>query len=123
MTAFQLDDDRGFEAAISEAQETPVLLERSGHAVAVLLSVEEYSSLTEERLDNEAYDRIFGSFERGETHSLSDADWQAIREGTYEYPDLPADDLAVPPKRLRDLQGQIRFAPGYDHRTLRSTES
>lgn len=86
MTAFQLDDAHGFEAAIREAQEAPVLLERSGQAVAVLLSVEEYSSLAEERLDNEAYDRIFGSFERGEAHSLSDADWQAIYQGSYEYP-------------------------------------
>ncbi|HXU29474.1 MAG TPA: hypothetical protein VN851_02760 [Thermoanaerobaculia bacterium] len=102
MTAFQLDDARGFEAAITEAQEAPVLLERSGHAVAVLLSVEEYSSLTEERLDNEAYDRIFGSFDRGEAHSLSDADWQAIREGTYEYPDIPSDDLAIPPQSKRE---------------------
>ncbi|MEP7009845.1 MAG: type II toxin-antitoxin system prevent-host-death family antitoxin [Acidobacteriota bacterium] len=96
MTAFQLEDSRGFEAAISEAQEAPVLLERSGRPVAVLLSVEEYSALAEERLDNEAYDRHFGSFERGEAHFLSNADWQAIREGTYEYPDLPSDDLAIP---------------------------
>ena len=102
MTAFQLDDARGFEAAITEAQEAPVLLERSGHAVAVLLSVEEYSSLAEERLDNEAYDRHFGPFERGVAHSLSDADWKAIREGTYEYPAGSADDLALPPLAKRE---------------------
>ena len=53
---------------------------------------------SEERLDNESYDRHFGPFERGDVHFLSNEDWRAIRDGTYEYPDLPSDDLAVPPK-------------------------
>ncbi len=80
-----------------------MVLEDSGQSVAVVLSVEEYRrfSLVEtrerERLSQESYDQIFGPFDRGEFHELTDQEWQALMDGKRKSPHDPQ-SLALPPK-------------------------
>lgn len=79
----------------------PVVLEEAGQPVAVVLSIEEYRRLSDaearERQSQDAYDQIFGPFQRGEFRELSDRDWQALADGerrsTHD-----AESWALPPK-------------------------
>ena len=77
------------------AEAEPVVLEDSGQPVAVVLSVEEYRRLSvikareRERLSQEAYDQVFGPFDRGEFRELTDEDWQALVDGERNSPHNP----------------------------------
>lgn len=81
----------------------PVVLEDSGEPVAVVLSLAEYHRLSvveareRERLSQDAYDQIFGPFDRGEFHELTDEDWRALLDGKRKSPHDPQ-SFALPPK-------------------------
>jgi hypothetical protein len=71
--------------------------------VAVVLSVDEYRRLAvvetreRERLSQEAYDQVFGPFDRGEFRELTDQEWQALIDGERKSPHDPQ-SLALPSK-------------------------
>jgi hypothetical protein len=50
-----------------------------------------------ERLSQEAYDQIFGPFDRGEFSELTDQEWQDLTDGKRKFPHDPQ-SLALPPK-------------------------
>lgn len=88
---------------VKRTEAGPVMLEDSGHPVAVVLSVEEYRRLSgveareRERLSQEAYDQILGPFDRDEFHEITDQEWQALMDGKRKFPHAPQ-SLALPPK-------------------------
>jgi prevent-host-death family protein len=104
MTTISLEDAQARLVETLKRTETgPVLLEDSGQPLAVVLSVEDYRRLSvveareRERLSQEAYDQIFGPFDRGEFRELTDQDWQALLDGKRKSPHDPK-SLALPPK-------------------------
>ena len=104
MTTISLKDAQAQLAeAVKRTEAGPVVLEDSGQPVAVVLSVEEYRRLSvveareRERLSQEAYDQIFGPFDRGEFHELTDREWQALMDGQRNSPHDPQ-SLALPRK-------------------------
>jgi prevent-host-death family protein len=104
MTTISLEDAQARLAeTVKRTEAGPVLLEDSGQPVAVVLSVEEYRRLSgaesreRERLSEEAYLQIFGPFDRGEFHELTDGDWQALVDGKRKSPHDPQ-SLALPSK-------------------------
>jgi hypothetical protein len=48
-------------------------------------------------LSQEAYDQIFGPFDRGEFRELTEQEWQALIDGERKSPH-DAESLALPPK-------------------------
>jgi prevent-host-death family protein len=88
---------------VKRTEAGPVVLEDSGQPVAVVLSFEEYRRLSvveareRERLSQESYDQIFGPFDRGELHELTDQEWQDLMDGQRKFPHDPQ-SLALPPK-------------------------
>ncbi|HEX2224738.1 MAG TPA: type II toxin-antitoxin system prevent-host-death family antitoxin [Thermoanaerobaculia bacterium] len=92
---------------VKRTEAGPVVLEDSGQPVAIVLSIEEYHRLSvvdsreRDRLAQEAYDQIFGPFDRGEFRELNDQDWQALMEGQRKAPHDPQ-SLALPPKGRDD---------------------
>lgn len=90
-----------FPETVERTKTGPVVLEESGQPVAVVLSIEEYRRLsdaeTRERQSQEAYDQIFGPFERGEFRELSDGDWQALADGERKSAH-DTESWALPPK-------------------------
>lgn len=104
MTTISLKDAQARLAETVERTEAgPVVLEDSGQPVAVVLSIAEYRRLSivedRERLSQEAYDQIFGPFDRGEFRELTDQDWQALIDGKRKSLHDPQ-SLALPPKDL-----------------------
>jgi len=104
MTTISLEDAQAQLAeTVKRTEAGPVVLEDSGQPVAVVLSVEEYRRLSvveareRERLSQEAYDQIFGPFDRGEFHELTDQEWQALMDGQRKFPHDPQ-SFALPPK-------------------------
>jgi prevent-host-death family protein len=104
MTTISLKDAQARLAETLERTEAgPVMLEDSGQPVAVVLSVAEYHRLSvvevreRERLSQEAYDQVFGPFDRGEFRELSDHEWQALVDGERKSLHNPQ-SLALPPK-------------------------
>jgi prevent-host-death family protein len=104
MTTISLEDAQARLAdTVKRTEAGPVVLEDSGQPVAVVLSVEEYRRLAvveareRERLSREAYDQIFGPFDRGEFRELTDPEWQALTDGKRKSPHDPQ-SLALPPK-------------------------
>jgi prevent-host-death family protein len=104
MTTISLKDAQARLAeTVERTKAGPVMLEDSGRSVAVVLSVEEYRRLSvvetreRERLSQESYDQIFGPFDRGEFHELTDQEWQALMDGKRKSPHDPQ-SLALPPK-------------------------
>lgn len=104
MTTISLEDAQARLAeTVKRTEAGPVVLEDSGQPVAVVLSVEEYRRLSvaeareREHLSREAYDQIFGPFDRGEFHELTDQEWQALMDGKRKFPYNPQ-SLALPPK-------------------------
>lgn len=104
MTTISLDEA---EARLAEAVEHtkagPVVVESSGQAVAVVLSPEEYRRLTDaearerDRLDQAAYDQVFGPFERGEFRELGEQEWRDLIDGKRKSKHDP-ESWALPPK-------------------------
>ena len=92
---------------VKRTEAGPVVLEDSGQPVAVVLSVEEYHRLSvfevreHERLSQEAYDQVFGPFDRGEFNELTEEEWQALIDGKRKYLHDPR-SLALPPKGQDD---------------------
>ena len=84
---------------VKRTEAGPVVLEDLGQPVAVVLSVEEYRRLSvveaRERLSQEAYDQVFGPFDRGEFRELTDQEWQALMDGQRKSPHDPQ-SLALP---------------------------
>jgi PHD/YefM family antitoxin component YafN of YafNO toxin-antitoxin module len=72
---------------VRRAGDEPLVLEDSGQAVAVVLSVAEFRRLSEaeirerERLAQDAFAQVFGVFDRGEFRELSDEDWLQLMNG------------------------------------------
>jgi prevent-host-death family protein len=104
MTTVSLKDAQARLAeTVKRTEAGPVVLEDSGQPVAVVLSVQEYRRLSvvevreRERLSQEAYDQIFGPFDRGEFRELTDQEWQALIDGKRKSPHAPQ-SLALPPK-------------------------
>jgi prevent-host-death family protein len=104
MTTISLKDAQARLAeTVERTKAGPVMLEDSGQSVAVVLSLEEYRRLSvaetreRERLSQESYDQIFGPFDRGEFHELTDQEWQALMDGKRKSPHDPQ-SLAVPPQ-------------------------
>jgi prevent-host-death family protein len=104
MTTISLEEAQARLAETVKRTETgPVVLEDSGQPVAVVLSVEEYRRLSvvenreRERLSQEAYDQIFGPFDRGEFREFTEQEWQALIDGARKSPHDPR-SLALPPK-------------------------
>jgi prevent-host-death family protein len=104
MTTISLADAQASLAeTVKHTEAGPVVLEDSGQPVAVVLSVEEYRRLSvvearqRERLSQEAYDQIFGPFDRGEFRELTGQEWQALMGGKRKSPHDPQ-SLALPPK-------------------------
>lgn len=104
MTTISLEDAQARLAeTVKRTKAGPVVLEESGQPVAVVLSVEEYRRLSvvetreRERLSQEAYDQIFGPFDRGEFHELTDQGWEALMDGKRKSSHNPQ-SLALPPK-------------------------
>jgi prevent-host-death family protein len=104
MTKISLEDAQARLAeTVKRTESGPVVLEDSGQPVAVVLSVEEYRRLSvveareRERHSQETYDQIFGPFDRGEFHELTDQEWQALIDGKRKSPHDPQ-SLALPPK-------------------------
>src|SRR5882724_1739514 len=104
MTTISLEDAQARLAeTVKRTEAGPVVLEDTGQPVAVVLSVEEYRRLSiieareRERLSQEAYDQIFGPFDRGEFFELTDQEWQALLDGERKSPHDP-ESLALPPK-------------------------
>jgi len=89
--------------AVEHTKTGPVVVESSGHAVAVVLSPEEYRRLADaeareqDRLDQAAYDQVFGPFDRGEFRELSEQEWQDVIDGKRKSMHDP-DSWALPPK-------------------------
>ena len=50
-----------------------------------------------ERLSQEAYNQVFGPFDRGEFHELTDQEWKALVNGERKSLHDPQ-SLALPPK-------------------------
>lgn len=50
-----------------------------------------------ERLSQEAYDQVFGPFDRGEFHELTEQEWEALVDGERKSLHDPQ-SLALPPK-------------------------
>ena len=50
-----------------------------------------------ERLSREAYDQIFGPFDRGKFSELTDEEWQDLMDGKRKFPQDPQ-SLALPPR-------------------------
>ena len=88
---------------VRRAGAEPVVLEDSGQPVAVVLSISEYRRLSEaevrerERLSQEAYEQVFGPFDRDEFRELTDQDWQALMDGKRKSQHDPQ-SWALPPK-------------------------
>jgi prevent-host-death family protein len=104
MTTISLQDAQArLSETVKRTEAGPVVLEDSGQPVAVVLSVEEYHRLSvveareRERLSQEAYDQIFGPFDRGDFHELTDQDWQALMDGKRKSSHNPQ-SFALPPK-------------------------
>ena len=104
MTTISLKDAKARLAeTVKRTEMGPVVLEDSGQPVAVVLSIEEYRRLSvveareRERLSQDSYDQIFGPFDRGEFHELTDQEWQALMDGKRKSPHDPQ-SLALPPK-------------------------
>jgi prevent-host-death family protein len=104
MTTISIEDAQARLAeTVRRTESGPVVLEDSGQPVAVVLSVEEYRRLSvaeareRERLSQEAYHQVFGPFDRGEFHELTDEDWQALMDGKRKSPRDPQ-SLALPSK-------------------------
>jgi len=104
MTTISLEDAKARLAeTVKRTEMGPVMLEDSGQPVAVVLSVEEYRRLPvveareRERLSQEAYDQIFGPFDRGEFREFTDLEWQSLMDGKRKSPHDPH-SLALPPK-------------------------
>lgn len=104
MTTISLKDAQARLAeTVKNTESGPVVLEDSGQPVAVVLSFEEYRRLSSvearehERFSKEAYDQIFGPFDRGEFRELTDQEWQALIDGERRFPHDPQ-SLALPPK-------------------------
>jgi len=53
----------------------------------------------EDAQDQEAYDQVFGPFDRGEFRELTDQDWNDLVDGKRKSPRDPQ-SLALPPKNL-----------------------
>jgi prevent-host-death family protein len=104
MTTISLKDAQARLAeTVERTKAGPVMLEDSGQPVAIVLSVAEYRRLSvaevreNERLSQEAYDQVFGPFDRGEFRELTDQDWKALMDG--ERKSLHnSQSLALPPK-------------------------
>ena len=47
----------------------------------------------------EAYDQVFGPFDRGEFREFTDQEWDALVDGKRKFPRDPQ-SLALPPKSL-----------------------
>lgn len=108
MTIISLKDAQAKLAeTVKRTEAGPVVLEDSGQPVAIVLSVEEYHRLSDvearenERLSSEAYNQVFGPFDRGEFRELTDQDWQALIAGERKFPHDPQ-SLALPPKGRAD---------------------
>ena len=104
MTTISLKDAQAHLAeTVKRTESGPVVLEDSGQPVAIVLSVEEYRRLSvaevreRERLSQEAYDQIFGPFDRGEFSELTDQEWQDLMDGKRKFPHDPQ-SLALSPK-------------------------
>lgn len=104
MTTISLQDAQARLAdTVKRTKTGPVVVEDLGQPVAVVLSFEEYRRLSvveareRERLSQESYDQIFGPFDRGEFHDLTDQDWQDLMDGKRKSPHNPQ-SLALPPK-------------------------
>jgi prevent-host-death family protein len=104
MTTISLKDAQARLAeTVERTKSGPVMLEDSGQPVAIVLSVAEYRRLSvaedreSERLSQEAYDQIFGPFDRGEFRELTDQDWKALMDGERKSLHNPQ-SLALPPK-------------------------
>lgn len=104
MTTISLEEAQVHLAdTVKRTEAGPVVLEDAGQPVAVVLSVEEFRRLSDvedrerERLSLEAYDQIFGPFDRGEFREFTHQDWQALLDGTRTTPHDPV-SLALPPK-------------------------
>ena len=104
MTTISLEDAQARLAeTVKRTAAGPVVLEDSGQPVAVVLSVEEYRRLSvaeardREHLSQAAYDQIFGPFDRGEFHELTDQEWQALLDGKRKSPHDPQ-SFALSPK-------------------------
>jgi hypothetical protein len=52
---------------------------------------------TVKRVSQEAYNQVFGPFDRGEFHELTDQEWQALMDGKRKSLHDPQ-SLALPPK-------------------------
>lgn len=85
---------------VARAQQAPLLLEENGAPVAVVLSVEEYETILEDR--RRALDRYVAAFDAeiekgfaGPFEELTPAVWDEIRRG--DGADLEGDSLALPP--------------------------
>jgi len=96
MTTISLADAQAQLAeTVKHTEAGPVVLEDLGQPMAVVLSVEEYRRLSvveareRERLSQEAYDQIFGPFDRGEFRELTDREWQALMDGQRKSPHDP----------------------------------
>jgi prevent-host-death family protein len=108
MTTISLKDAQAQLAeTVKRTEAGPVVLEDSGQPVAIVLSVEEYHRLSgvesreRERLSQEAYDQVFGPFDRGEFREFTDQDWQALIDGERKFPHDPQ-SLALPAKGQED---------------------
>ena len=104
MTTLSLKDAQARLAeTVKRTKAGPVVLEDSGQPVAVVLSIQEYRRLSvvdvreRERLSQEAYDQIFGPFDRGEFNELTDQEWQALMDGKRKSLHDPH-SLALPPQ-------------------------
>ena len=77
--------------------------ERGGSRGSIVLSIAEYRRLSvvenreHERLSQEAYDQVFGPFDRGEFRELTDPEWTALVDGQRKSRHDPQ-SLALPPK-------------------------
>ena len=104
MTTISLKDAQARLAETVERTEAgPVVLEDSGQPVAVVLSIAEYRRLSvvenreHERLSQEAYDQVFGPFDRGEFRELTNQEWRALM-GCERKSQHDPQSLALPPK-------------------------
>lgn len=104
MTTVSLKDaPAALAETVKRTEAGPVVLEDSGQPVAVVPSIEEYRRLSVveiregERLSQEAYDQVFGPFDRGEFRELANQEWQALIDGERRSPH-DAQSLALPPK-------------------------
>ena len=77
--------------------------ERGGSRGSIVLSIAEYRRLSvvevreQERLSQQAYDQVFGPFDRGEFRELTDPEWTALVDGKRKSLHDPQ-SLALPPK-------------------------